>query len=460
MAQDVGGSVDRSALVALTAINASDVKTPLDNLVTVINNILNGSQAFDTVKYQAATIKTLSTDAFTRDLGAHIVAAQTGTADDLSTISGGINGQQLIISADTGDTITVKHSVGNIQLNNGADYALSGNKTLMLWYNGSVWTDVSPTVSPAAPAPGENLLVNWSLETWNSGTAAAPQGWTVTGAGATIAREGTIIKHGDYSAKLTRVGTDCHLSRDVYNDERVGKTYARSRQYTFGAWVYATVASRVRLRFDDGVTVSNSSYHTGGSAWEFLTVTKTLSGSATKCEVGLAVDTGNTSGYIDMACLIEGASLSSTPPPNDTLNRYPRRAFMSHANSVVVVGAALSLFANSNMMYCLQIQQSTAANGDEWTQSFWIEVGTYTLRIIGLTTTTCGMLDVYIDGEVVATAFDWYSASLTYNVAKTASVTVRTSGYHKMNLKVNGKNVSSTSYLISLSVIELIPGAD
>lgn len=459
MSQDVSSSVDRSALVALQAANASDVKTPLDNLVTLINNILNGSQAFDAVKYQAATIKTLSSDAFTRDLNTHIVAAQTGTADDLSTINGGINGQSLFLQADTGDTITVKHAVGNINLNNGADYALSGTKTLMLWYNGTGWADIAPTVSPAAPAPGENLLVNWSLETWNGGTAAAPQGWTLTGAGATIAREGTIIKHGDYSAKLTRVGTDCHISRDVYSDERTGKTYMRSRQYTFGAWVYATVASRARLRFDDGVTVSNSSYHTGGSAWEFLTVTKTLSGSATKCEVGLAVDTGNTSGYIDMACLIEGSSLSSTPPPNDTLNRYPRRASMFHRDSIVITGNALTINLDASQQMSHYAFQNAAAINDEFSQSFWLEAGTYTLKYTCLTASASGIITWYVDGESQGTV-DGYSAGTTYNVVKTLSITVRTSGYHVLRGVTASKNASSSGYQALLTFISIVPGAD
>lgn len=165
-----------------------------------------------------------------------------------------------------------------------------------------VWADFSD-LNPI------NLVRNGSFESWLAGTAVAPDNWTLTGAAATVAREVAIFKHGLYSAKVTRAGTDCHLSRNCYVD--MGSTYIQSRIFTFGAWVYAAAVDRVRLRVNDGVTTSYSSYHTGGSTWEFLTVTVTAGVAVTAFTVGLAVDTGNTSGYIDGAMLVEG----STPFP-------------------------------------------------------------------------------------------------------------------------------------------------
>lgn len=88
------------------------------------------------------TTKTISSGAFTADSSAHVVAAESGTTDDLDTISGGVDYQILIIKADAGDTITVKHETGNISLNGGADIALADDFTLLLWYDGSTWSDV------------------------------------------------------------------------------------------------------------------------------------------------------------------------------------------------------------------------------------------------------------------------------------------------------------------------------
>jgi len=147
----------------------------------------------------------------------------------------------------------------------------------------------------------ENLL-QWSdMEDWVSGASAAPTNHTLSGAGASIAREATIVKHGTYSAKVTRAGADCTL----YHDLTSYLTYA-GRKMTFGAWVYATVASRARLSIGDGVGTSNSSYHSGGSSWEFLTVTRDIDPSATRIRCGMEVNTGNTDGYFDGAILCDG----------------------------------------------------------------------------------------------------------------------------------------------------------
>jgi len=47
MAQDITGSIDISAIVDTNQIDAADVTTPINNLITVINAMLNGTQEFD-----------------------------------------------------------------------------------------------------------------------------------------------------------------------------------------------------------------------------------------------------------------------------------------------------------------------------------------------------------------------------------------------------------------------------
>lgn len=87
--------------------------------------------------FGTGTIKTLSSDKIAAGGDRHlIVAAQTGTADNLIEITGLVIGVPVIVRADTGDTITVKHNdagaTDKIILYNGADTALSGDKTLEL----------------------------------------------------------------------------------------------------------------------------------------------------------------------------------------------------------------------------------------------------------------------------------------------------------------------------------------
>lgn len=147
-------------------------------------------------------------------------------------------------------------------------------------------------------------LIHWScMEDWVNGASAAPTEHTLSGAGATIAQESTIVKSGTYSAAVTRVGADTTLYHDYpdYSDYQ-------EKKMTFGCWVYATVASRARLSISDGVGSTNSSYHTGGSSWEYLTVTHDVDTAATRIRVEMQVNTGNTTAYFDGGALCEGTS--------------------------------------------------------------------------------------------------------------------------------------------------------
>ena len=165
-----------------------------------------------------------------------------------------------------------------------------------------------------------NLLLNWSFEHWDAGAAAAPSGWTLSAAGGeSVARQAATVRFGNYSAAVTRVGFNCYLQQDaIVTIGGALETYWRGRIVTLGCWVYATVASRARLRVLDGVDDTYSAYHTGGSTWEFLTVTHTLNAGATGLDVRLGVDTGNTVVYFDGAILVEGPICpTSAPKPVD-----------------------------------------------------------------------------------------------------------------------------------------------
>lgn len=167
-------------------------------------------------------------------------------------------------------------------------------------------------------------LLEWSnMEDWVDGASAAPTNHTLTGASATVARESTIVKQGTYSARVTRVGTDCTLYYD-----HPDYTLYPGRQMTFGCWVYATVASRARISLGDGVGTSNSSYHTGDSTWQYLSVTRNVDTAATRIRVGMEVNTGNTSGYFDGGVLIEGAtSVWNLSDYMDVADYKPSRRF-------------------------------------------------------------------------------------------------------------------------------------
>lgn len=135
------------------------------------------------------TIKTIATGAITITQTYHAVAAESGTTDDLATInvdasvatSDGANTFRpfVILRADTGDTITVKHGTGNISLNGAADFSLSGNKQLLLLYDGTNWTDLG------AGGSGGGSFTDFTLAADSGTPETVADGNTVTIAGGT-----------------------------------------------------------------------------------------------------------------------------------------------------------------------------------------------------------------------------------------------------------------------------------
>lgn len=186
-------------------------------------------------------------------------------------------------------------------------------ESLLYIYSGSVWGVFSAsqvglgnvTNNAQVIANGTvgtiNLIPNGDFENWSAGTSAAPDGWTLGGsAGLVIAREGTIKKINSYSLKLTTAS----LTGNTYSIVK----YIAGRTYTYSCWVYATAGSTARLSMYDGVTQTYSSYHTGNSTWQQLTMSQTLSASATTLVVYVDINATSSSAYFDGAMCVEGAS--------------------------------------------------------------------------------------------------------------------------------------------------------
>lgn len=107
-----------------------------------------GLQKLSSIAVENADIYTIAAGVATIQQCYAIIAAESSTSDDLDTITLGSNfggvgtyRPMIVIQADTGDTITVKHNTGNIFLYGAADIALTGNQILILFYNGSKWMD-------------------------------------------------------------------------------------------------------------------------------------------------------------------------------------------------------------------------------------------------------------------------------------------------------------------------------
>lgn len=158
---EIGGgsstiTIKEDGTTASTAINTLDFIEPNASLVTISPSneaninlsqylLATGGRAgastqdqeFKGINYTDHTTLTISGGSVTRTQSFHVIAAQSGTADDLDTINGGANGDQLVLMADTGDVITLKHGTGNIAVGDGEDMLLIGAQ--ILHHDGTNW---------------------------------------------------------------------------------------------------------------------------------------------------------------------------------------------------------------------------------------------------------------------------------------------------------------------------------
>lgn len=179
-----------------------------------------------------------------------------------------------------------------------------------------------------------NVLPNGDFESWSGGGTAAPDGWSLAGNDAAAARSTSVVKHGRYAAALTRRGADCDLHRGL-SDDVGGLTYLRGRTFTLGGWVYATVPNRARLELGDGVTTSISAYHSGSSAWEWLTATIAVDRAAPTLLALCKLKQGDTTAWFDGLHLAEGTLAPAfTPNPLDQVLRLTNFQDSSPANHV------------------------------------------------------------------------------------------------------------------------------
>ena len=102
-----------------------------------------------------------------------------------------------------------------------------------------------------------------SMQRWTAGASAAPDGITLAGTGAAVARSTIIPNQLKYSAQLTSNGTaSASLSRSVTQ-------YAQYNEMTasFYGWIRSDTASRVTLSVTDGVTTKTSDALVPTNTW-------------------------------------------------------------------------------------------------------------------------------------------------------------------------------------------------
>lgn len=135
-----------------------------------------------------------------------------------------------------------------------------------------------------------------------------------------------------------------------------------------------------------------------------------------------------------------------------TSTDLPTRAECWHDEATILVGNALTIAVNTSQPYNDYAYQNAAVNGDSFTQSVFLRAGTYIMSILGVTGNNRGKVDWYLDGTLIVSGQDWYTAGTVYNVVVTvANVVVPFDGYHVLKGSINGANVASGGYALYLT---------
>ena len=135
----------------LAAKLISDPKTSLalSDSVPILASASPGMSTLDTIKTAlvapGATL-TLATDIITVTTDFHLVAGQSGSADDIATINGGVAGRRLVLRPSSDSVTITVVDTGNIVLAGAADFVMdSQDDTIGLIYDAarSKWLELS-----------------------------------------------------------------------------------------------------------------------------------------------------------------------------------------------------------------------------------------------------------------------------------------------------------------------------
>lgn len=109
------------------------------------------------------------------------------------------------------------------------------------------------------------------------------------------------------------------------------------------------------------------------------------------------------------------------------------------------VGSWAFLAATAQSFGGVYYQSGSPAVNDEISYEVWAPKGSGNVNVFVTTATIMGIITVYLDGVSLGT-IDCYSGSTAYNVVKTLSATVTTTGMHTLRFLVTSKNASASAY--------------
>jgi hypothetical protein len=160
---------------------------------------------------------------------------------------------------------------------------------------------------------------------------------------------------------------------------------------------------------------------------------------------------------------VADAALGAVAPTVNTTGSVPAVDRLGHIMGDEMLsdgtGSWSPTVVDASQAYGFRAVFNPGADGAALYGRVWLDAGTYTFKYMGTSSTNRAKTDIYLDSTAIASGLDWYAASQTYNVVKTASaIVVATPGYHHLRIVLNGRNASNTTgWVIDVTKIWFVP---
>jgi hypothetical protein len=191
-----------------------------------------------------------------------------------------------------------------------------------------------------------NITVYEVAPTFLAATALAPDGWDKTNDAnsAVITRQykdTTYTKAGSFYSLKVVGGSTATTGGQVYWSD-IPEFYYKfaGRTVTFGAWVWSSYGvsgtggtAKAKLDIITSAGTTSSSYHTGGSTWEWLEVTCAVPSNITSFKVCLDAGVATSTAYFSQPMLVFGNSIgvgNYQPIPNEVIWFSPATPIFSN----------------------------------------------------------------------------------------------------------------------------------
>lgn len=209
------------------------------------------NQGLDTFRLgpqRAVTIVATRVDAGSRS---NLLLSPTS---DLIAIDGAMPRSFVLLQAASGSTITVKHGTGNIYLNGLADFSLTGDKTLLLYYDGTNFSDVGAGGGGGGGGGGGSITVQES-----DGTPSVAGVTTIKVSNGTLTDDGSGVVTIETGAAVSDV-----LAKDYIHIEDQKSSGTQGGTFTSGSWQTRDLNTKV-IDTNNNASITKLAFSSGGT---------------------------------------------------------------------------------------------------------------------------------------------------------------------------------------------------